>query len=949
MLFRRCFGAPITEARSVNKIGFMLRINACVSAEGAKRYYSESHYVEGKNTRLDYYKEKSEFMGLWGGKAAHKMGLSDGIRKADFDALCDNKRPDKGETLTGRTNDNRRVGYDFTFNASKSVSIAHAFGKEEEKREILDAFQKSVRSTMLEVEKNMLARVRKKNDNYDRETGNIAYGEFTHYTTRPVKGIPYPHLHIHCFVFNGTYDEKDKKWKAGQFGQIKKDASYYQAYFHSKLAKNLQDVGYAVRRTKDGVEMEGVNKGLIDKFSKRTKEINEHALKHGIIDAKSKANIGSKTRASKKGAVSEREQLIEWKKRFSIQEIEQVRNLKKENLSPENRENKKYAKQAVEDSINHHLERKSVVSDKEILAFALKRSIGESEPENVIAAFKERADVISVKEGNQILITTKEALSEEKKLITHANSYRGKFKPLNKDYIFQNEVLNKEQKRAIQHALSTKDGLIIISGKAGTGKTTLMKEVKAGIQLSGKKIFSFAPSADASRNVQRSEGFADADTVASLIGNKDKHSQLKNQVLWIDEAGQLSNKDMNKLFEIAKEQNARIMLSGDIRQHNSVNRGDALRVIQKYSAVKAITVNKIQRQKNKEYRGAVKLLSNGNVEKGLNKLDQIGSVHEIERNNERVKAIANDYMESAYKGKISKNVLVVAPTHKEGERITKQIRYQLKNEGRLAREDREFKILKKVQLTEVEKKDIDNYKVGQVLSFHKNMKGVRAGSHLAIKEIHNNSIIANDRQGNHSIISLDNSDRFSVYEKVKIYLTEKDKVRITGNSKSLEGKRLYNGSTYEVKGFDEAGNIKLSNGSVISKNYGHFNQGYVVTSHSSQGKTADKVIISQSSNSIKASSMEQFYVSVSRGRNAVSIYTDNKQDLLRGIKQTTHKLSAMELTGKTSMFSMVLKNNRSKMLKDLKQKVGLRIENAKAKIKANELPRKNITRAVRTR
>lgn len=309
--------------------------------------------------------------------------------------------------------------------------------------------------------------------------------------------------------------------------------------------------------------MEGISKELIDKFSRRTKAINEHAIKHNISDAKSKANIGATTRAKKKGTVSEREQLIEWKKRFSIQEIEQVRDLKSKNLSPENREEKKSATQAVDDSINHHLERKSVASDKEILATALKKSIGESEPQNVISAFKERKDVLSVKEGNETLLTTKEALQEEKKLIANANSFRGKFKPINAEYQFHNEQLNKEQKRAVQHALSTKDGLVIISGKAGTGKTTLMREVKAGIQLSGKKIFPFAPSADASRNVQRSEGFADADTVASLIKDKSKHEQFKNQVIWIDEAGQLSNKDMNKVFDIAKEQNTRIILSGD--------------------------------------------------------------------------------------------------------------------------------------------------------------------------------------------------------------------------------------------------------------------------------------------------------------------------------------------------------------------------------------------------
>lgn len=925
----------------------MLRITMNKSAAGAKKYYSESYYNEGQGKQLEYYSEKDQTIGIWGGKAAEKLGLRDAISKSDFAALCDNKRPDNGNALTGRTNENRRVGYDFTFNANKSVSLAYSFASEEEKKKILAAFRESVRDTMTEIETGMQARVRDKGNNGNRETGNIVYGEFVHFTTRPIDGVPDPHLHSHCFVFNATYDDQAKKWKAGQFGQIKEDASYYEAYFHSKLASHLQSLGYGIERTDKGVEIKGFQKETLAKFSRRTEEIENHAKEKGITDNKAKSEIGSRTREDKRTEVSAAEQLKNWKSRLSPAEVYILNNLKKH--GEYKNANTKNSQKAIEYSLNHHLERKSVASDKEILATAIRSSIGEATPENVKEAFRKHKDVISIKEKLKNFITTTEALNEEKQLIHNANSLRGKFKPINEEYQFKSDFLNDQQKQAIKFALGTSDGLVVISGKAGTGKTTLMKEVQEGIKESGKKIFAFAPSAEASRAVQRKEGFESADTVASLIKNKTHYSQLKQQIIWVDEAGLLSNKDMNKVFSIAKEQDARVILSGDTKQHNSVQRGDALRVIQKYSGVKSVTVNKIQRQKDSLYKRAVKLFSKSDVEKGFKQLEGINAVHEIEDRGQRIKAVANDYFASAFSGKIRKNVLVVSPTHAEGEAVTKEIRSKLKEQNIIEGKEREFITLKNLQYTSVEKLRIENYKEGNVLSFHQNIKGVKAGSKLEVAGTKGSEILARSDNGKIINIPVSLSDRFNVFEKKKISLAKGDKIKITGNGKSQEGKHLFNGMTYYVEGFDRQGNIKLSNGSKLSMSYGHFTSGYVITSHSSQGKTADKVIISQSSLSHRASSMEQFYVSVSRGRQAVAVYTDDKKALIESIKQTTQRRSASELVRDNKKQVQVVRDQRQQYLNKIRTKSGETIDKITTKIKSYGLQRTNSPRPGKSR
>lgn len=203
-------------------------------AARAKSYYSTA----------DYYSEGQELTGRWRGEAARRLGLSGEVNKADWDALCDNRHPVSGSQLTPRLRSDRTVGYDFNFHVPKSVSLLYAMTRDER---LLDAFREAVDGTMHDIEAEMRTRVRKGGKNEDRVTGNLAWGEFIHLTSRPVDGVPDPHLHAHCFAFNTTFDTKEDGWKAGQFRELKRDAPYFEAVFHSCLAHRL-----AARRPRSG-------------------------------------------------------------------------------------------------------------------------------------------------------------------------------------------------------------------------------------------------------------------------------------------------------------------------------------------------------------------------------------------------------------------------------------------------------------------------------------------------------------------------------------------------------------------------------------------------------------------------------------------------------------------------------------------------------------------------
>lgn len=841
----------------------MLRIIQNSHADGAKSYYSSA----------DYYTEGQELTGRWRGQAAAMLGLEGNIAKADWDAMCDQVKPADGEPLFQRRKDNRTIGYDFNFHVPKSVSALYALTNDER---ILGAFKDSVDSTMQDIESEMQTRVRKDGKNEDRTTGNMVWGEFVHLTSRPVDGVPDPHLHAHCFVHNVTWDKDEKAWKAGQFRGLKRDAPYYEAMFHARFSRRLAELGLPVERTKKGWEIEGVPRTVIDKFSRRTAEIEEKARELGIEDAEAKDKLGARTRLHKAKDLSMPELRAEWLSRLSADEQDAMTRVEKL-LSGDARPNDDNAAvRAVDYAVAHEFERKSVAPERTLLATALRQAVGQASPEQVRRAMDAKGLLIEERQGRR-MATTLDVLDEESRAIDFARNGRGTCRQMGKrNRKLKRDWLNASQQAAVTHVLDSRDRVMMIRGAAGVGKTELMKEAVDAIQENGTRVFALAPTADASRNVLREAGFSDADTVARLLKDEALQHRAAGQLIWVDEAGLLGAKTMAQLFDLADRIDARVLLTGDKRQHGSVERGAMLRLLETEAGVKTAEVTEIQRQKDR-YKKAVEALSQGRTGEGFNRLDELGWIREIP-DEDRYRQLAVDYVDAAAHGKTA---LVVSPTHAEGNRITAEIRRRLKERKLLGAGSRRFLMLQNAQLTEAERGDAVNYLPGDVLQFHQNGKGYRRGERVEV---------------NGEALPLGQADRFGLFHAATIELAPGDVVRITNNGFTLDRRhRLNNGALYRVHHFDERGNVALDNGWTVAKDYGHWAHGYVVTSHASQGKTVDRVFVGQSSQSGLASSAEQFYVSCSRGRESVTVYCDDKEALREAIGQSDERVTATEL------------------------------------------------------
>ena len=672
-----------------------------------------------------------------------------------------------------------------------------------------------------------------------------------------------------------TWDAAEQRWKAGQFGELKAMAPYYEAVFQSKVASGMMELGLPVTRTQKGWELAGLEKVTLNKFSRRTAQIEQLAKAKGITDPVVKAQLGATTREKKQKQLGMPELQQEWKSRLDDDEHDALNRLIGRIGTERSQESPEAARDAADYAIGHCFERNSAVAERDLLREALRRSYGTASRTSVERAIA-NSNLIHASLDGRTMVTTPQMLAMEAAVIQYAREGRNACAPLaDGEHEFRRQWLSDEQKRAVRHVLQSTDRIAVVRGSAGVGKTTLLKEAVEAIEASGQKVFAFAPSATASRNVLRSKGFDGADTVARLLVDKELQERLRGQVALVDEAGLMGIRTMHDLFALADRVNARIILVGDRSQHRAVDAGEPLALLEDEAGIVPAQVQEIRRQRG-EYRHAVSALSKGNIADGFHRLDAMGAIKELPPD-DRYTALADEYVESVRRGL---STLVVCPSHAEGNMVTDHIRLGLRDAGLLDKEQRRCEVLVSRNLTAAERGDPAMLSRGDVLVYHQNAPGHRRGQQLVV--------------GMDSV-PLKQAERYTVYRRKPTSVSANDILRITKNGYSLEGRRLNNGDIATVAGFTKNGDVRLTNGAALPATGGHFTHGYVTTSHASQSRSEDKVIIAQSAASFAASSARQFYVSASRGEKEISIYTDDRKALLEAVSQPDDHLTATRL------------------------------------------------------
>jgi hypothetical protein len=450
------------------------------------------------------------------------------------------------------------------------------------------------------------------------------------------------------------------------------------------------------------------------------------------------------------------------------------------------------------------------------------------------------------------------------------------------------KALGADQAAAVRLVLSSPDAVCGFRGLAGTGKTTALKELHRALQLSGHNALFCAPTA-AATEVLRKDGFVEAVTLAKLL-LQDGPAPSAKSVIVLDEAGAVSTSDMLKLLRFSDLHQARLVLSGDTGQHASVAQGDALRIIEEHSRYRFATLRQIRRQRTKEYREIVELAAERRPGEAFQRLERSGQVIEagIDEDGGLYKKAAAAYLAATSDGK---KTLIISPTWDEIEAVTVQVRAQLRVSGRLAAKEETIPVFDPSGWTDAQKQVPQNYEPGTQLRFVRKTEHFKAGEFAEVLGQVGKQLKIRTGGRERLFHPSRSPSSFDVGERRELKVAAGDLLLLRANAPGF-----VNGEQVQVKSITQ-GRIALEGGRTIPENYRTFTHGYAVTSHSAQSKTVDEALLVASSRSFAAVSQEQFYVSISRARDRVRIFTDDAELLSRRICASHSRKAAIELEG----------------------------------------------------
>jgi conjugative relaxase-like TrwC/TraI family protein len=864
----------------------MLTIRAMSDGRG----YSSRHLEHG-----DYYAEGERVLGRWQGQGAELLGLTGEVKQKDFESLREGLDPRSGEFIRQRKSADRlmpdgaiqsrgRNLYDFTISAPKSVSVMATLGGD---KRLVAAHEKAVAEALREIESHAGARVRVNKANDNRVTRNLVIALYRHDASRELD----PQLHTHAVAANLTYDNTEKRWKALQASGIYDRRSYLTEVYRNALAREVRSLGYEIEAKRDsrgkdqGFELRGIPGELLTKYSQRSRQ-RDRAIKQ-FVDKTGRqptdnevAILVRDTRADKLIEISTEEVNRRQLSRLTQEENRLLSGLKPgKDITPPLLHS---GEASLEYAKDHVFERVSVARDYEILTEALRHGRGQISPQQLKSLLTAQESLGKVlRNGNEI--ATKASLQREKEMVACINRGIGDCSTLAKtNHYIPSVRINTEQNDVVQFVLNSRDRTVNIRGAAGTGKTATLQELRRAILESGHELVTIAPTMSAVEELQK-VGFMDAVTIERLLQDPRSQSILRNKVLIVDEAGMVSGRQMHALLELAERQSSRIVFSGDTRQIQSVEACDALRVLEKESRLKSIELIQVQRQTAKDYREAIKELRRDPA-KGFEKLEAMGAIREVPWL-DRSDAVARAFADAEAKGR---NALVVCATHEEIDRITETIRANRKRIGQIGKS---VEIGRDISLnwTTAQKSDAGNFRAGQVLVFHRAVKGIGRNEALEVLRIEGNQIIARHSDCKQKAISSKQAKSFEVCERRSFELSNGDKLLITSNRRE-NGFRCTNGEIVTVGNIDRDERITLTDGRILPRGFRQFTHGYAVTAHRSQGKSVDEVIISGD-----GMRKELFYVAASRGRENIQIITSDKELLRESIGLSNARQSASEL------------------------------------------------------
>jgi conjugative relaxase-like TrwC/TraI family protein len=842
--------------------------------------------------KADDYYSQDQSPSTWWGEASVALGLTGSVDPKLFASMLDGRLPNGAALHNAAAG--RRGGTDATFSAPKSVSLQCLVGGD---TRIVDAHRRAVERALTFAETLVSCRVTEGGLTRSEKTGNLVVARFQHDLSRACD----PQLHTHCVMINATR-RADGQWRATDNQAIYRNKMLIGSIYRAQLARELQLLGYQVRLTHaDGrFELAHMDDRQVKAFSQRSAAIEEYlksqsGLERGQASAWEKKLVAIITR-DKKVPVHRAELAKQWAElsaseniNYQVQKPSHERTTELDTSAVSN---------ALSDAIDHVGERHAVFSKTVLLQAAVERGVG-------IATFDDIEKAVEMAVQSGVLIcdgeryTTEKAQKMEREILAMEVEGRQSLPPVhtgNREELMEKlSILSPGQKSAALGVLLSANRVIGIQGRAGVGKTTLLKVTAEAAVACGYRVTGLAPSSSAARELSGA-GIA-SETISAFIQRSTKGLNART-LLVVDEAGMASSTQMHAIFTAAREAGCRIVLVGDTGQLNSVEAGKPFAQLQ-YHGMHTTMVNQIQRQKSPLLKAAVELAVEGQVAMSVQILEK--HITEIFSSAERFERIASDYVGLSAAERASTRV-IAGTRYARGE-INRSIRNKLGLEA----SGHEFVLLDRKDHTAQQARSILSYETGDVVLAEADYAslGLKRGDAAKVSARLSDCVLLECSDGTEKRWQPALATKLSAYVPVKRPLSIGDLVRVTANDRT---RGMINGDLARVTSisqevqtltlqFDDGRNVTLDGRIPLALDYG-----YCSTVHSAQGQTCDQVLIEADSHSLTAN-QKTFYVAISRARHNAQIYTDDRETLPFAMSREIENLSALDVYQRQQGFS----------------------------------------------
>lgn len=956
-------------------------MSATVVSTGAASsgyYKTEGYYAAGS--------DEGDAAANWFGKGAEALGLEGRVDDEMFTQMLDGQTFIAGEDgpvkdrLMGKHVGGERLhrpGMDLTFSAPKSVSIAAlVYGDER----LVEAHDQAVRTAMDYVEQNLVQTRLYKNGALDLETGGkIIAGLFRHDTSRALD----PQLHTHAVIAN-MVENSEGRLTALHNDQLFQMVKLGSEIYRTELAKSAHDLGYTVDRVgKDRlIELREIPRDLVALYSKRRAEIEAAMESRGITESAKSAELAAlATRAAKHGNLDRDQLHAAWMQQAEQTGMDQHRmrtlvdslklkaatrlpGVTRDGVIPA--PHMADARASLDKAIAHISERSSVYAEADLLTTAMEFAgkSGLSAIEQEIASAKRDGRLLSAKDqsGKSDLLTDEQSLaierdisrlyrlgSRQKALSLKAYGTGSRLVNIRPDVALRQRLdrttLSSGQRDSIINALTGKGQVVGVQGYAGTGKTFMLAKLAGEAERAGYRIEGLAPSAQATQQLK--DALPASETLQARLLRKrspDKDADPRKTILVVDEASMVSNAQMKALLDQARDQKiARVVLIGDVQQLDAVAAGTPFALMQKLGMRTAV-MDDIQRQRNDDTLAVVNHAIAGEVRQAFEKIGE-----NIQTSKDIAKSAAHTYLNLRRRER--SGIGLVTPSNKTRVAINAAVREGLRAEGTLRGPEYQLQTLVPQRLSRVEAADPMSYKPGDVLIAHQTVAaaGLIKGRQYDVIEVapRLSTVTLLDKetgttlpfapaQNSKAAAVVDTYEKttkgFAIGDQVKFRITDKDHAITNGESGKI---RAINEDQITIKTRD--GEIKTLDRNTLA--VAGMDHAYALTAHDFQGATVDRIIVAMSANE-RLADQKNFYVSVSRARDDVTLITDRPDDLARRLEeQTGEKITALEAW---------LGAERDKAREQLKDHIDAREDRSQNKSQDTETPQKEPDKPTKT-